>query len=257
MRALILEDEAPAFRRLQNLLSEHHPYVEIVEVIDTVENAIKWLQNHKTPELIFSDIQLSDGLSFEIYKKLPPTCPIIFTTAFDEYMMEAFKTSGIDYLLKPIQIDELNRSIEKFRFLSNQNKEYHADLTSLIDYISPARKKYKKRFLVKLGTKLTPVVIKEIAYFYFNEGSTELHTVENKIYILDQSLDELENLIDPSQFFRLNRKCLANIDAIEKAHQFFKGKLKIELKPQSNFEVTVSREKASSFKSWLNGESLD
>jgi len=252
MRALIFEDEAPAYRRLTNLLSENHPEIEIIEVIDTVSEAIRWLGNNSSPDLIFSDIQLSDGLSFDIFKNKSLSCPIIFTTAYDEYMLEAFKTNGIDYLLKPIQIKDLDRSIKKFKSLS-KNEALQIDLSELLKSVSNPKKKYKERFLVKLGKRLFPIETKEVAYFSHFDGSTELRTFTDKTYIIDQSLDELEDLVDPMLYFRLNRQFLSNITSIKQIHQYFKGRLKVELTPEVRTEVTISREKASAFKSWMDG----
>ncbi len=257
MRVLILEDEAPAFRRLSNLLTENHPDIEIIDVLDTVEHAIKWLNNHNCPDLIFSDIQLSDGLSFEIYKQVKIDCPIIFTTAFDEYMFEAFKTNGIDYLLKPIQQSELDRSIEKFKKLGAADRGTgELNINALIEAVTKPEKKYKDRFLIKLGTKLLPVDIKDIAYFIHQDGMTELRNREEKKYFVDYSLDDLEDLLDPRIFFRLNRQCLAHISSIQQVHQYFKGRLKVDLIPLPENEITVSREKATSFKNWLGDNSI-
>ena len=164
-----------------------------MDVIDTVENAIKWFNNHQCPDLIFSDIQLSDGLSFEIYKQIEVKCPIIFTTAYDEYMFEAFKTNGIDYLLKPIQESELERSIEKYHQLGGeQNPDSGTDLNALIEAVTNPMRKYKERFLVKIGAKLIPVQSADIAYFQYSDGSTEIITKDGKKYLWDQSLDDLE-----------------------------------------------------------------
>jgi len=254
MKILIIEDEAPAYRRLNTLLSKGHPDMEVIEVIDTVSDAVKWLRNHQTPALIFSDIQLADGLSFEIYKQVDVVCPIIFTTAYDEYMMDAFETNGIDYLLKPIEEKSLNRSISKFRKLTESGNEIQNPIEDLLAVLDKKEKKYKNRFLVKLGAKLVPVLIDDVAYFQSSEGSTAMVLKSGKRFIVDQTLDELESLIDPLKFFRLNRQYFTNINSIESIHQYFKGKLKIYLSPSSDKEVLVSREKARSFKNWIDGD---
>ena len=253
MKVLIIEDEAPAYRRLNTLLSEHHPDLEVVEVIDSVNDSILWLRNHQTPDLIFSDIQLADGLSFEIYKEVKINCPIIFTTAYDEYMMDAFQTNGIDYLLKPIESNDLNRSISKFKNLMKSDNGKETNMTAIIELLdNRGKKKYKTRFLVKLGAKLLPVHISDIAYFYSSEGFTHIVTRGNRTFVADQTLEELDGILDPSIFCRANRQFIVHEQAIQALHQYFKGKLKLEVNPKPEADVIISREKARSFKNWLD-----
>jgi DNA-binding LytR/AlgR family response regulator len=252
IQVLIIEDEAPAFRRLDNLLREHENDFDVLEVIDSVEDSVKWLRNHKCPDLIFSDIQLADGLSFEIFEKVGIDCPIIFTTAYDEYMLNAFRTNGIDYLLKPIAPEDLARSIQKFKSLGGNSVD--PKLENLIDDLKNPKPKYRSRFLVRLGDKLIPSKVEDIAYFKSTEGATEMVRKSGKAYIVDQPLDELEKQLDPNAFFRLNRQFLASNDSIGILHRYFNGKLKVELVPDPETEVLVSREKAAKFKSWLDGE---
>jgi DNA-binding LytR/AlgR family response regulator len=254
MKVLIIEDEAPAYRRLSTLLQTNHSDLEIIEVLDSISNAVKWLRNHNSPDLIFSDIHLADGLSFEIFKQAEVLCPIIFTTAYDEYMLDAFKTNGIDYLLKPIEKEQLNRSIEKFKLLKSSGQSSNDTLLDLINGLENREKKYKTRFLVRLGTKLLPVQVEDVSYFYSSQGSTDMILKSGKTLIIDQTLDELQNLLDPSLFFRLNRQFLAHISSISAIHQYFKGKLKIQLHPSTSEIVTVSKEKARLFKKWVDGE---
>lgn len=256
IQVLIIEDEAPAFRRLDNLLRDLPEEFEIMEVIDSIEDSIKWLRNHRFPDLIFSDIQLADGLSFEIYKEVKVECPIIFTTAYDEYMMDAFRTNGIDYLLKPIKEEELSRSIEKFRRLKSEEVSPAAKLEEVIRQLNSPTPSYRSRFLVRLGDKLIPAKTNDIAYFKYTDGVTELVLKSGKAYIIDQALDELEKQLDPATFFRLNRQFLANSESIGIIHRYFKGKLKVELSPKPESEVIISREKASKFRSWMDGEGL-
>jgi DNA-binding LytR/AlgR family response regulator len=239
VRTLIIEDEAPAYRRLSGLLAQHHPALEVVDVLDSIEGALRWFAENPAPDLLFSDIQLSDGLSFEIYRQAPPPCPIIFTTAYDAYMLEAFRTNGIDYLLKPIEEEDLARSIAKFE--------------ALVRRPTPAAAPDIERFLVKSGTKLLPVPIAEAAYFLSSDGITELHTREGRRHLIDLPLDDLERQLDPAVFFRLNRQCIACVQCIALVHPHFNGKLKVELKPATPIEVMVSREKARAFRDWLDG----
>ncbi len=256
-RVLIIEDEAPAYRRLSGLLQEHHPEFEILEVIDAISEAVRWFGHHRAPDLIFSDIQLSDGLSFEIFKQVKPACPIIFTTAYDEYMLDAFRTNGIDYLLKPIEPGDLVRSVAKFKALTGAQPNALPDLSQLLDRFAAGTPKYKDRFLVKIGTKLLPLRTSDVAYFMSREGITELTTTEGRSYPIDQPLDELEQQLDPAVFYRLNRHCLSSLGAVAVVHQHFQGKLKVALSPASDLETMVSREKSRAFKEWMGGARSD
>lgn len=254
VRTLIIEDEAPAYRRLSGLLAQHHPALEVVDVLDSIEGALRWFAANPAPDLLFSDIQLSDGLSFEIYRQAPPPCPIIFTTAYDAYMLEAFRTNGIDYLLKPIEEEDLARSIAKFEALVRRPVPGSApDIERLLAAVAGGRPAYRERFLVKSGTKLLPVPIAEAAYFLSNDGITELHTREGRRHLIDLPLDDLEQQLDPAVYFRLNRQCIACVQCIALVHAHFNGKLKVELRPAAPVEVMVSREKARAFRDWLDG----
>ncbi len=251
MRVLIIEDEAPAFRRLQKILEEIQPDVQIVEVIDSVEESVNWLQSHNPPELIFMDIQLSDGLSFEIFDKVKISRPVIFTTAFDEYMLKAFKVNSIDYLLKPIKIEDLAQSIRKFKDMKAAFGQEGHDINSLISQIKMDDRKHKSRFLVRQGDKLISIETNKIAYFQTRNGLVHLVTMEDKKYVMDQTLDELVQQIDPEKFFRANRQFLVHFNAIKLVHKYHKGKLFIDLTLPTNERLTVSSEKASMFKEWL------
>lgn len=254
MRVLIIEDEAPAYRRLSTLLYKNHPNLEIIEVLDSVSDSVKWFNSHNTPDLIFSDIKLADGLSFEIYKQIQINCPIIFTTAYDEYMLEAFQTNGIDYLLKPIDEERLKQSIEKVERLVNSADAQNNSLSELIWSLESKEKKYKTRFLVKLGNKLFPVQTKDIAYFQSAQGCTDMVLNNGKTLVTDQTLEELQNVLNPLHFFRLNRQFIANIGSINTIHQYFKGRLKVVLNPATSIDVIISREKTRSFKNWIDGD---
>lgn len=252
VRALIIEDEAPAYRRLSSLLEKQQPAIEVIDVLDSIEGALPWFAENKAPDLIFSDIQLSDGLSFEIYRQSPPPCPIIFTTAYDAYMLEAFRTNGIDYLLKPIEEEELSRSLLKYHALVKAAPQA-PDIERLLAAIDSRAPRHRDRFLIKLGQKLLPIATRDIAWFFSRDGATELLTRDGKRHLLDLPLDEIETQLDPTRFFRLNRQCIACIECINVVHQHFNGKLKVELKPAAPEEVMVSREKARAFKEWLDG----
>jgi len=251
MKVIIIEDEAPAFRRLQKILEEVEPGVEIMEVIDSVEDAVKWVRKHQQPDLFFMDIQLSDGVSFEIFEQVKITRPVIFTTAFDEYMLKAFKVNSIDYLLKPIKPEDLKASLTKFKELQSQFGNSGVSLQEVIKQIQLTEKSYKPRFLVKLGDKMISVETSNIAYFQTRLGVVHLITKEGKTYLMDQSLEELQSQLDPQKFYRANRQFIICFDAITTVHRYHKGKLLAETRPASQEEIIVSAEKASDFKSWL------
>ncbi|MEO1053186.1 MAG: LytTR family DNA-binding domain-containing protein [Bacteroidota bacterium] len=255
MRVLIVEDEAPAFRRLQKVLEEINPEIEIVDVLDSVEESIKWFESQPLPDLVFMDIQLSDGLSFEIFDAVTVNKPVIFTTAFDEYMLRAFKVNSVDYLLKPIKKEELAASLAKYENLRNAfgngTQTSTPDLNALIRQIRLDDKKYKTRFLVKKGDELLSVETSDIAFFQMRNGVVHLTTNGNRHHIMDFNLDELTQQLDPERFYRANRQFIIHFPAIKKVHKYHKGKLLIELSYPTEEPVTVSSEKASDFKAWL------
>lgn len=252
MRVLIIEDEAPAFRRIQKLLEELDPSIEIIEVFDGVKETVKWLQNHKAPDLIFMDIQLSDGISFEIFDEVKISKPVIFTTAFDEYMLRAFKVNSIDYLLKPINQDDLGRSLEKYRnFKSEFAETDHHSIHDLIKNIRLDDQKFKTRFLVKMGEKLLSVETTDISGFQAKNGVVYLINKTGKKYLMDQTLDDICKDLDPEKFYRVNRQFILNYHAISAVHKFAKGKLLVESPAAHEEQIIVSSEKATAFKSWF------
>jgi len=252
MKVLIIEDEAPAFRRLQKILEEVDSTIEIVEVIDTVEDSVRWLRNHTAPELIFMDIQLSDGISFEIFEQAKITSPVIFTTAFDEYMLRAFKVNSIDYLLKPIKKDDLAHSLRKYAGMKETfSANGSGDLNELIRNIHLSDRKYKTRFLVKKGEQLLSVQSDDIAFFFARNGIIHLQTREGKVYLVDFTLDELEKQLDPDYFYRANRQFILHFSAIKTVHKWYKSKLLIEPLQSVDEKIIVSAERASAFKQWL------
>ncbi|MEL7002260.1 MAG: LytTR family DNA-binding domain-containing protein [Bacteroidota bacterium] len=255
MNVLIIEDEAPAFRRLQKILEELRPSFKIVEVIDSVEESVKWIKNHNSPDLIFMDIQLSDGISFEIFEQVKINTPVIFTTAFDEYMLRAFKVNSIDYLLKPIKKDDLNASLVKYENLKNSfSSPQSFDLNTLISQIRMDDKKYKSRFLVKQGEKLLSVETQDIAYFQSKNGVVYLSTTNDRKYIMDYTLDELIQQLEPQKFYRANRQFIVNFSSIKTVHKYHKGKLLIELSQKTDEAITVSSERATDFKIWFGDQ---
>lgn len=252
MKVLIIEDEAPAFRRLQRILEELSITIQLLEVIDSVQDSVNWLKNHQAPDLIFMDIQLADGLSFEIFEQVEVNTPVIFTTAYNEYTLDAFKVNSIDYLLKPIDEKLLKQSIEKYQKLHHQT--IPQDLKAILRSINPERKTYKKRFLVKSRKQLLSIPCDKIAYFYTDSGVVFMKTQKGEKHHLDYTLDEIEAQVDPREFFRLNRQFVSCIAGIQSVESIDKGKLLVHLQPKSDQIVIVSRDKASSFKKWLGDE---
>lgn len=251
MKVLIVEDELPAAKRLRKLVNEFCPEAIIMDVVDSVEGATQWLNTFEKPELIFMDIQLSDGLSFDIFNQTEVVSPVIFTTAYDQYALKAFKVNSVDYLLKPIDPEELKIAFQKFRNLHQQSQEY--DRTAIQNLItSITKKEYKERFLVKVGQQLNYVQTKEIAYFYSDEGLVYAMTTSNRRHVLDYTLEQLSDVLDPKDFFRINRKIIVRVEAIQKIHTYFNSRLKLEILPRTDLEVIVSRERVSDFKAWLD-----
>lgn len=248
MRILIIEDEAPAYRRLIKLVQECDSLAEISGVIQTVKEGIDWFRSNPAPDLILSDIQLADDLSFTIFRELNIKTPIIFITAFDEYAIKAFKFYSIDYLLKPINVGDLKASLDKYKAIhyKDQANNFEELLNKLIE------KKFRERFLVYSGDSLIPVSWTDIAYFISENGTTILVTNSQKRFFLNDSLDNLENELDPSKFFRANRQFILAIHSIDKIFNYGLQKLKITVKPETSNEIIISKLKATQFKNWLN-----
>lgn len=252
-QVLIIEDEAPAFRRLQQLIQEADPEIQIVEVIDSVSEAVKWWQHHDAPDLVFMDIQLADGLSFEIFEQVDINRPVIFTTAYDDYLLKAFRVNSIDYLLKPIDPEELAASLQKYEQLRQAfSTDQNVPVEVLVQALKGDQVNQKSRFLIKLSDRLLAVSISEIAYFYTHEGLVWLVTLAGNKYVIEQTMEELEGLLSPHEFFRINRQYIARFESIEAIHNYFKGKLKVDLRPAVKEEVLVSRDRAGLFKRWLD-----
>jgi DNA-binding LytR/AlgR family response regulator len=254
MKVLIIEDEAPAARRLQVLLAECDPSIQVIAVIDSIEDTVAWLNSYPHPELIFMDIMLADGQSFEIFEQVEVRAPIIFTTAYDEYAIRAFKVNSIDYLLKPIEPMLLAQALNKYRFISQSPGNIREVMESLLNHTKGAdtRLAFKSRFLIRSGAQFISVESSEVAWFSFEDKLTFLYTTKQKRYILDHTLDELEKLIDPYLFFRLNRQYITSFNAIRSVHNYFNGKLKVYLTPEMENGIVVSKEKAHYLKLWLN-----
>jgi len=252
MKVLIIEDEAPAFRRLEKILLELDPTIEIVEVLDSVEDSVKWINNHQQPDLALMDIQISDGISFQIFDRTTVKFPVIFTTAFDEYLLRAFKVNSIDYLLKPIKKEELESAITKYKNLKAAFCTGQPDLTNLLKSISLTETRYKSRFLVKQGEKMLSIRVEDVVCFQSKHGVVHIVTKHKHTYLTDFTLDELVDQLDPVDFFRANRQFILNADHITTVHRHFKGKLLVEISVPREDQILVSSEKASAFKGWLD-----
>jgi two-component system response regulator LytT len=253
MNSIIIEDEILSAHRLKNILGDIDPSIIVEEVLDSIEASAKWLKKHQHPSIIFMDIQLSDGLCFEIFKQVEVQSPVIFITAYDEYALEAFKVNSIDYLLKPISKEDLQRSLHKLDELKHQqSEELNNKMEKLLRSLEETTRSYKSRFLIKSGQTLLTIFDKDIAYFISDRKLTLLVTRDGIKRPMDETLEELESQINPRQFFRVNRQFIVGIDSIASVHKYFNGKLKLHLKPPTDHEVTISRERARVFKNWLN-----
>jgi DNA-binding LytR/AlgR family response regulator len=254
MKVLIVEDEPLAAAQLAAILAQLKPTAEIVAVCDTVESTISWLAKNPPPDLAFFDIQLGDGLSFEIFKNIELKIPVIFTTAYDQYALQAFKVNSIDYLLKPIDKGEMAVALAKFdQFHNHQTNQLTPELIrSLI--ASAGKKDYKKRFLVKVGTHLRSVNTDEVLFFYSFQKGTFLKANDGRNYLLDQTLEVIEQLIDPEFFFRINRKYMISLGAITDVHAYSNSRLKLKVKSQEEDDFLVAREKVKAFKDWMEGK---
>lgn len=250
MNVLIVEDENLTARRLEGQLRKANPAIQVLARLPSVAAATAWLRAHPAPDLIFLDIHLEDDLSFRILEQVPVTSPIIFTTAYDEYMIRAFKVNSIDYLLKPVNYEELLAALAKYERL----RQHFAppDLPALLRLVGPApAPEYKERFLVSVGPRLRSVEVSEVAYFCFEEGATWLVTRPGQRLALDYSLDKLGQVLNPRQFFRVNRQYLVGLAAIAVIHSPGAGRLELELQPAARQPVLVSGDRAAEFKDWL------
>lgn len=250
IKTLIIEDEEPAYIRLKKLLEQSADDIEVIDWLDSIESSVKWLAKNEAPDLLMLDIQLADGLSFDIFKQIPIESFVIFTTAYDEYAIKAFELNSIDYLLKPVKAEKLALSIEKYRKLNAPSPQFN--INELVSAIEGKKSAYKKRFLINMGSKIKSVETKNIAYFYVMEKSAFLCTIENKHYPIDFSLDKLESLLDPEIFYRINRQNMVNYNAIEKISVYSKSRIKIETNPISEHELLVSANKSHNFRMWLD-----
>lgn len=261
MNVLIIEDEELAVRKLTKLLQDVDPMLNVVGTAASVRASVNWLNANapgqpSAPDLILMDIELADGQSFEIFEQTTVTAPVIFTTSYDEYALRAFKVNSIDYLLKPIKRHELEASLEKHRRLSSGAAPEAAPQVSIDALVQQLRQQvapaeHRRRFLVRHLSQWVPIEVSDIAYFHSEEGVSLFRTRTNQKFSVDYTLDELEAMLDPAQFFRANRQFIVDINSVQQIHPYFNNKLKLTLRPEPNDEVLVSRERASDFKKWM------
>jgi two-component system, LytTR family, response regulator LytT len=249
MKVLILEDETLAGQKIQNLLNDIDSTLEVLAVLKSVETAREWFASNEHPDLVISDIRLLDGLSFELFETIDYRNPVIFTTAYDQYAIKAFEVNSVDYLLKPIQKEKLDKALAKLKHKEETPAIQYQDI---INIMKTQQTEYKARFMIKAGNKILAIPVEKIAYFYSLNKLTYIISIENKKYPCDQTLEVIDQQIDPKLFFRANRKYIVKFEAINEIHPYFKGRIKISLTPEAEDEIVISSERTPDFKKWLD-----
>ena len=257
MQILIVEDEDLAAKKIQKTLSLVDPKAEVVGVTDSITSTVEWLETNQAPDLILMDIELSDGQSFEIFSRTEVKSAVVFTTSYDEYALKAFKVNSIDYLLKPIQQEDLSAALNKYREIK---KIYNLPSTpqdlNLDNLVKELRQKlqpkeFRKRFLVKHAQKLVSIEVEEIAYFFSDGRLNFFKTYDNRKFVVDYTMDELEDMLDPDRYFRISRSFYISVESVDQIHDYFGNRLLLHLKPPVDKEAVVSREKVADFKKWM------
>lgn len=252
MKIVIIEDEVQAAWDLQNSIEQLQPECNVVATLDSVEAGVEWFSHNEQPDLIFSDIQLGDGLAFEILQQVKLTCPVIFCTAYDEYALRAFQNNGVDYLLKPIKQESLKKSLDKFNLFKNpKTNNNNLTLQDLMSAITKDLKSYKSTFLVSFRDKMIPVNSNDIIFFKITDDAVELCTKNNDRYPLSYSLDQIESMVDPKLFYRANRQYLIAYHAIKEVENYFERKLLINIDQLNSEPIIVSKAKSSDLLKWL------
>ncbi|WP_109697614.1 LytR/AlgR family response regulator transcription factor [Chitinophaga deserti] len=253
IKVVIIEDEAPAAQKLKTLLSRHEEAVEVLAVLDSVEESAKWFRHFPMPDLIFMDVQLADGLSLEIFRQVSLTAPVIFTTAYDQYMLQAFRNNGIEYLLKPLDEEELRQALAKFRqFFQPRQEEGNGledKIRQLLQYVQPAQ--YKERFLVKTGQQLYYVNTADLACVYAEGKLVFAVDFAGKKHVMEDNLATLEQQLSPREFYRVSRHLMVHVKSVRRVHPWFSGRLKLDLQPAPDVDLEVSRDRVAGFKEWL------
>lgn len=253
MKILIIEDEELAVKKLHKMLVSIDKDIEVIANLDCIESSVEWLENNEAPDLIMMDIELLDGQSFEIFNRVKVKSPVIFTTSYDEYALKAFKVNSVDYLLKPIQKEDLAAALDKYKkmFVSAAPPSINMDMLvkELQQKLQP--REFRKRFLVKNVQKLVSVETEEIAYFYSDGRLNFFKTYDNKKYVVDYTMDDMEDMLDPERYFRISRSFYVSINSVDQINDYFGNRLILTLKPAVDKEALVSREKVTEFKKWL------
>ncbi len=251
-KAIVIEDEAFAAKRLIKLIADLCPEIKVLAHLDSVESSRSWLEGNPIPDLIFLDIQLNDGYGFDVLDALERHPPVIFTTAYNEYALRGFKYNGLDYLLKPIVAEELRKACEKFSRQRGEQGTVTYEMASVEDMKKIFQKEYKRRFMVKVGQQFKSFQTSSISYFKSDEGVISLVLPSGKEYPIEYSLDQLEEILNPLDFFRVNRGCILSIDSVQEVHSYFNSRLLVKIDPPREEPVIVARERASRFKKWLD-----
>lgn len=251
MQILIVEDEELAAKKLQKTLLSVDPDAEVAGITESIKSTVEWLEEHATPDLILMDIELADGQSFEIFNMTEVKSPVIFTTSYDEFALKAFKVNSVDYLLKPIQKEELQAALDKFRKMREDKTDVNLDILVKELQLKLQPREFRKRFLVKHAQKLVSIEVEDIAYFYSDGRLNFFKTSDNKKFVVDYTMDELEDMLDPDKYFRISRSFYVSINSIDKIDEYFGNRLILGLKPAVEKEALVSREKVTDFKKWM------
>ncbi len=249
MNVLIVEDEGIAAERLIDLIRQLEPASTVVGEVDSVKSAVRWFKGNTAPDVAFFDIQLADGHSFEIFDQVNVSCPIIFTTAYDQYAIQAFKVNSVDYLLKPIKKDDLARALQKFKSAARQQQP---DMTALMALVQQQTQRYKERFVIKVGEHLKTVLTTDVGIFYSQDKATYLHTKAGQKMLIDHTLDQVEAMLNPAEFFRISRKYIVHLHAITDIISFSNSRLKLRLSNFPEEDIIVARERVGDFKAWLD-----
>ncbi len=255
LRLVLVEDEVVTARNLEYVLKSLNEKISILAILQSVSEAVNWFENNQASyDVVFMDIRLADGLSFDIFKKVNINRPVIFVTAYNDYAIQAFKNNGIDYILKPFDEQEIEQALAKFENLTKPSEQEMDEqkVAQLLDYINAGLKSYKKSFLVHYRDKLVPLETAKIAWFYTSNEIVYAHTLDDKQYIMEFTMEQLEQQIDPALFFRANRQFIVNRMAILEIEFYFNGRLSVKVKPEPSEHILISKARVPAFKSWMN-----
>lgn len=252
MNVLIIEDEPLAAQRLETLVADIKPDSSILARIDSVKKSVQWFKNNPAPDLVLMDIQLADGISFQIFEQCEVNAPVIFTTAYDEYALKAFKVNSIDYILKPVDKADLANGLRKLESLKGVQPSQQQLMQSITHAMQMLTRKFKERFVIKVGEHLKTLETKNVLYFFSQEKTTFCHSTDNRNYILDYTLEQLETLVDPAEYFRVNRKYLVRGDSIQDIISYTNSRLRLVLRDSQDNDIIVARERVQDFRLWLD-----